>query len=113
MAERNKSFCTTSNAQILPVTIAANGTFSVPGVAGQSISVLYIALSFSVAGTVALGHGAAPAAWSGAIPVAANQTFVVDHHDNPLVTAAGEQFIITCAGSAAGAGYVMITQGNA
>lgn len=109
----NKSFANNSTAQIAAVTLSAGGTFSIAGVAGQSIAVLYIFLEVTTGGTLAFGHGTGPTEWTGTMTVPTGQFGPLDHHDNPLITAPGEQFIITSVASTVAAGYIMYTQGDA
>lgn len=121
MSERNKAFCTTSNAITQPlggaagVGIAAGTNAIIPGVAGQTISILFVfAQAGSGASSLQMAAGSKPI--SDVIPLglaaASPQGFIVDHHDNPIIIPAGQTFNLVTTGSTV-SGYIMYTQGNA
>lgn len=105
----NKSFPNSTEAQV--VSISASGTGDqtiVAGVAGKTVRVLmYVFTLGGTTPTAQLKHGST--VWSGAM--APTPGLAIDHHDCPLVTAAGESFIITLGGTTPTiAGYCVYTQ---
>ena len=106
-----KHFPQFSSAQIAQIP-AGTGATTIAGVTGQTVRVLYVAFTASVAGTVQFGQGSGPTAMSGVMTVATGVLYVFDHRDNPLITISGNAFVVTPASSANIAGYILYTQGE-
>ena len=106
-----KHFPQYSSAQIAAIP-AGTGATTIAGVTGQTIRVLQVFFTASVAGTVQFGQGSGPTAISGVISVATGVLYKFDHRDCPIITLAGNSFVVTPASSANIAGYIMYTQGE-
>jgi len=107
-----KHFPQFSSAQIAQIPAGTAAT-TIAGVTGQTIRVLYVKFTASVAGTVQFGQGTGPTAMSGVMTVATGAPgYEFDHRDNPLITSSGNAFVVTPASSANIAGYIMYVQGE-
>lgn len=100
-----------SSAQIFTIP-AGTGASTIAGVTGQTIRVLFIYFTASVAGTVSFGHGSGPTAWTTFTVATGAPGYLFNHKDTPLITGSGEAFVITPASSANIAGYILYTQGE-
>lgn len=106
----SRTFANTSTGILAPVTLTAGaGIVVVPAVTGQNTKLLYLLLTFSIAGTIQIQHGSSN--WSGVMSVTTGVQYELDLHDNPWITAAGEGITITTV-TAVGAGVVEYVQGN-
>jgi len=107
-----KHFAEYSSASYAAIPAGTSAT-TIAGVTGQTIRVLYIFFTASVAGTVSFGHGSGPTAYSGTMTVATGAPgYKFDFHDNPLITGSGEAFVVTPASSANIAGFIEYVQGQ-
>ena len=106
-----KHFPQFSSAQIAAIP-AGTGATTIAGVTGQTIRVLRVTFTASVAGTVTLGQGSGPTAISGVISVATGVLYDLDMHDCPIITTSGNAFVVTPASSANIAGFIQYTQGE-
>lgn len=107
-----KHFPQFSSAQFALIPAGTGATTIGAAITGQTMRILMVVFTASAAGTVTFGQGSGKPALSGVMAVTTGVLYQFDHRDIPLITDAGNAFVITPASSGNVAGYVLYTQGE-
>jgi hypothetical protein len=92
-----ETFCGSTDPQWYPCTLTAGSNIVITGMPGYQVKVYAVFLGAATATTAIFQDGVTP--FSGAIPFSG---LAFDDERKPMICSVGNNFVITCGGSAAG-----------
>jgi hypothetical protein len=98
-----QQYAESTSASWYPVTLAGGANIAIKGKAGTQIKVYAVFLGAATSVTAILQDGSNP--FTGALPFTG---LAFDTEDKPFICSIGNDFIITCSGSAAGSVFATI-----